>query len=275
MSPAGPPPPGAGPQPAGSRRVPSAESRRGTVERVTAETAVLVVVDLDQPLRPGECSVGEPGDAEPVPDRPGGTEPVPDRPGGTEPVPDRPASAEPVPDRPADAELDRPVSTGIPFFDHMLDQLGRHGELGLLVRVHGDVSVDAHHTVEDTGIALGEALGHALGDRAGIRRFASLSLPLDEALVDVALDCSGRPYLYWDVPAAGGPLGTPGFDPQLAEEFWRAVVVGAGLTLHVELRRGRNPHHVVEATFKAMARALHHATRRNGDAVPSTKGRLG
>ena len=245
MSPAGPPPPGAGPQPAGSRPVPSAESRRGTVERVTAETAVLVVVDLDQPLRPGEWSASEPGDAEPVPDRP------------------------------ADAELDRPVSTGIPFFDHMLDQLGRHGELGLLVRVHGDVSVDAHHTVEDTGIALGEALGHALGDRAGIRRFASLSLPLDEALVDVALDCSGRPYLYWDVPAAGGPLGTPGFDPQLAEEFWRAVVVGAGLTLHVELRRRRNPHHVVEATFKAIARALHDATRRKGDAVPSTKGRLG
>ena len=265
MSPADLPPSGAGPQPAGGRPGPSGESRRGTVERVTAETAVLVVVDLDQPLRPGECSVGEPGDAEPVPDRPG----------GTEPVPDRPASAEPVPDRPADAELDRPVSTGIPFFDHMLDQLGRHGELGLLVRVRGDVAVDAHHTVEDTGIALGEALGHALGDRAGIRRFASLSLPLDEALVDVALDCSGRPYLYWDVPAAGGPLGSPGFDPQLAEEFWRAVVVGAGLTLHVELRRGRNPHHVVEATFKAMARALHHATRRNGDAVPSTKGRLG
>jgi len=255
VSPIAAPPPGADPRPVERGSSPAAAPRRGKVERVTAETAVLVVVDLDQPLRPSEPAV--PG--------PVGSETGPGHSGASATAPDQLGAAEP----------DRPVSTGIPFFDHMLDQLGRHGGLGLLVRVRGDVAVDAHHTVEDAGIALGEALGHALGDRAGIRRFASLSLPLDEALVDVALDCSGRPYLYWDVPTSGGALGTPGFDPQLAEEFWRAVVVGAGLTLHVELRRGRNAHHVAEATFKAIARALHDATRRNGDAVPSTKGRLG
>lgn len=168
------------------------------------------------------------------------------------------------------------VSTGLPFFDHMLSQLSRHGRIDLQARVAGDLEVDAHHSVEDTGIALGRALGEAMGDRAGIRRFSSASIPLDEALVDVALDCSGRPYLYWDVPLAGrSPLGSPGFEPQLAEEFWRAVVQGAGLTLHVELRRGENTHHIIEAVFKSIARCLGDALALGGGGVPSTKGSLG
>ena len=167
-------------------------------------------------------------------------------------------------------------STGLPFFDHMLAQLARHGGLALEVSVSGDLQVDAHHSVEDTGLALGQALGEALGDRAGIARFASVSVPLDEALIDVALDLSGRPFLYWDVqlPAGAYPLGTPGFDPQLAEEFWRAVVSTAGITLHVEKRRGVNTHHIVEATFKAIARALREAVGQVVGGVPSTKGVL-
>jgi imidazoleglycerol-phosphate dehydratase len=168
------------------------------------------------------------------------------------------------------------VSTGLPFFDHMLEQLGRHGSFDLSVETRGDLQVDAHHSVEDTGIALGAALRDALRDKAGIRRFASISLPLDEALVEVALDCSGRPFLRWEVDlgAEPAPLGTPGFDPQLSEEFWRALVTEARLTLHVRLAYGRNSHHIVEATFKAIARALKDAVRIEGDAIPSTKGVL-
>jgi imidazoleglycerol-phosphate dehydratase len=168
------------------------------------------------------------------------------------------------------------VATGLPFFDHMLAQLARHGGIDLEVAARGDLEVDAHHLVEDVGIVLGQALGQALGDRRGIERFASISLPLDESLVDVALDCSGRPYLHWDLslPPDAAPLGSPGFHPQLAEEHWRAVVVGAGLTLHVESRRGRNTHHLLEAAYKAIARCLGVATRIVGDEVPSTKGVL-
>jgi imidazoleglycerol-phosphate dehydratase len=168
------------------------------------------------------------------------------------------------------------VSTGLPFFDHMLDQLGRHGGMDLTVQATGDLHVDAHHTVEDVGIVLGGCLARALGDKAGVRRFASLLLPLDEALVEVALDLSGRPYLAYDVPFAADtpPLGSPPFDPQLTEEFLRAFVTAAGVTLHVRKREGRNTHHVVEAVFKGVARALRDALRVEGDAVPSTKGAL-
>jgi imidazoleglycerol-phosphate dehydratase len=168
------------------------------------------------------------------------------------------------------------VATGLPFFDHMLSQLGRHSGCDLTVRADGDLHVDAHHTVEDVGIVVGEALALALGDKTGIRRFASIALPLDEALVEVALDLSGRPYLAYDVPWAPdtAALGSPPFDPQLAEEFWRAFVTAAALTLHVRLVTGKNTHHILEASFKAVARCLRDAVRVEGGGVPSTKGTL-
>jgi imidazoleglycerol-phosphate dehydratase len=167
------------------------------------------------------------------------------------------------------------VDTGIPFFDHMLTQLGRHGGFGLSVVAKGDLDIDAHHTVEDTGILLGEVFGQALGDKAGVRRFASNRVPLDEALIDVALDLSGRPFLVYEVDFPGERiLGTPPFDPQLVEEFWRAFVVAAGITLHIEAVRGKNTHHIVEATFKGVARALRDAVRVEGTGIPSTKGTL-
>jgi imidazoleglycerol-phosphate dehydratase len=168
------------------------------------------------------------------------------------------------------------VATGLPFFDHMLSQLGRHGGIDLTVSAVGDLVVDAHHTVEDVGIALGEVVGEALGDKAGVTRFASISLPLDEALVDVALDLSGRPFLAYTIEFAPDTpgLGTPPFDPQLAEEFWRAFVTAAGITLHVRLVTGRNTHHIVEASFKAVARCLGEAIRVRGGGIPSTKGTL-
>ncbi len=166
------------------------------------------------------------------------------------------------------------VDTGLPFFDHMLAQLGKHGGFDLSLVARGDLEVDAHHTVEDVGIALGECLAEALGDKAGVRRFASISLPLDESLVDVALDLSGRPYLHYDVEPGSEPLGTPPFDPQLAEEFWRAFTTSAALTLHLVMRRGKNPHHILEASFKGVARALKDAVRVEGAGVPSTKGLL-
>ena len=170
-----------------------------------------------------------------------------------------------------------PVSanTGIPFFDHMLDQLGRHGGFGLEVRGTGDLAIDAHHPVEDVGIAVGEAFAEALGDKAGVRRFANARVPLDEALVDVALDLSGRPYLHHEVNFPGQKiLGDPPFDPQLIEEFWRAFAMAARITVHLTLVRGKNTHHIVEATFKGMARALGDAVRIEGGGVPSTKGSL-
>ncbi|MGD0880466.1 MAG: imidazoleglycerol-phosphate dehydratase HisB [Acidimicrobiales bacterium] len=168
------------------------------------------------------------------------------------------------------------IATGLPFFDHMLSQLGRHGGIDLTVAADGDLEVDAHHTVEDVGIALGEVVAEALGDKAGVRRFASISLPLDEALVDVALDLSGRPFLAYGIEFAPDTpgLGSPPFDPQLAEEFWRAFVTAAGITLHVRLVTGRNTHHIVEASFKAVARSLKEAMRVEGGGIPSTKGQL-
>src|SRR5690606_4342696 len=169
------------------------------------------------------------------------------------------------------------VSTGLPFFDHMLSQLGRHGGFDLRVVARGDLVIDAHHTVEDTGILLGEAFAEALGDKAGVRRFASNRVPLDEALIDVALDLSGRPYLHYGIDPPGVKvLGDPPFDPQLAEEFWRAFGTSAGITLHVELVRGKNTHHIIEASSKGVARSLRDAVRIEveGGAVPSTKGTL-
>jgi imidazoleglycerol-phosphate dehydratase len=168
------------------------------------------------------------------------------------------------------------VSTGLPFFDHMVSQLGRHGGFDLWVTARGDLDVDAHHTVEDVGISVGQALAEALADKAGIRRFGSVALPLDEALVEVALDLSGRPFLTYDIefPPDTLPLGTPPFDPQLAEEFWRAFAAAAGLTLHIRLHSGKNTHHIVEASFKGVARALRDAVRLEGGGIPSTKGTL-
>jgi imidazoleglycerol-phosphate dehydratase len=168
------------------------------------------------------------------------------------------------------------VTTGLPFFDHMVDQLGRHAGFDLTVRASGDLHVDAHHTVEDVGIVLGSCLAEALGDKAGIRRFASALLPLDEALVQVAVDLSGRPYLAYGLEFAPDTpgLGSPPFDPQLAEEFWRAFATAAGLTLHVHRIAGKNTHHVLEASFKGVARCLRDAVRIEGGGVPSTKGSL-
>ncbi|HEV2993164.1 MAG TPA: imidazoleglycerol-phosphate dehydratase HisB [Acidimicrobiia bacterium] len=164
------------------------------------------------------------------------------------------------------------ASTGIPFFDHMLEQLGKHAGFDLSIEAEGDLAVDLHHTVEDVGIALGEALREALGDKAGVRRFASALVPLDEALVQVALDLSGRPYLVYDVDPVAEWIGT--FDPQLCEEFWRALTVAAMLTLHVRSLSGRNGHHVIEASFKGVARSLRDAVRVEGTSIPSTKGAL-
>lgn len=168
------------------------------------------------------------------------------------------------------------VDTGLPFFDHMVAQLGKHGGFDLQVRAKGDLHVDSHHTVEDVGIALGEVVREALGDKTGIRRFASIALPLDEALVEVALDLSGRPFLHYELetPAEALPLGNPPFDPQLAEEFWRAFATSAAVTLHIRLRSGKNAHHILEASFKAVARCLRDAVRVDGGGVPSTKGTL-
>lgn len=165
------------------------------------------------------------------------------------------------------------ASTGLPFFDHMLDQLGRHGGFDLVVEAQGDLEVDGHHTVEDVAITVGECFREALGDKAGIRRFASGLFPLDEALVEVALDLSGRPFTAYDVPFGEVlPLGDPPFNPEMAEHFWQSFATAAGITLHVRLREGRNTHHIVEATFKGVARCLRDAVRVEGGGVPSTKG---
>jgi imidazoleglycerol-phosphate dehydratase len=167
------------------------------------------------------------------------------------------------------------TSTGLPFFDHMLAQLGRHGGFDLIVRAEGDLNIDAHHTVEDVGIAVGEAFRVAVGDKAGVRRFASNRVPLDEALVDVALDLSGRPFLVYEVEFPGQKiLSDPPFDPQLIEEFWRAFATSAAITLHIALVRGVNTHHIIEATFKGVARSLRDAVHIEGGGVPSTKGVL-
>ncbi len=167
------------------------------------------------------------------------------------------------------------VSTGIPFYDHMLDQLGRHGGFDLTIAATGDLHIDTHHTVEDVAITLGEAFREAVGDKVGVRRFASGLYPLDEALVEVALDLSGRPFVVWDVPIPEClPLGNPAFDPQLAEHAISSFATAAGITLHVSLRHGNNVHHIIEATFKGLARCLRDAVRIEGSALPSTKGVL-
>jgi len=171
-----------------------------------------------------------------------------------------------------DGHGDASASTGIPFFDHMLEQLGKHGGFDLTIEAHGDLEIDTHHTIEDTGIVLGTAVAKALGDKVGVRRFASGLFPLDEALVQVALDLSGRPYLTYEIDPVSEWIGT--FDPQLAEEFWRAFVQAAGITLHLRSQSGRNGHHVIEASFKGVARCLRDAVRIESDALPSTKGAL-
>jgi imidazoleglycerol-phosphate dehydratase len=164
------------------------------------------------------------------------------------------------------------ASTGIPFFDHMLEQLGKHGGFDLRIEATGDLEVDLHHTVEDVGIVLGTAFKQSVGDKAGVRRFASALVPLDEALVQVALDLSGRPFLVYEVDPVAEWIGT--FDPQLMEEFWRAFANAAGITLHVRSLTGRNGHHVIEASFKGVARSLRDAVKIEGSGVPSTKGSL-
>jgi imidazoleglycerol-phosphate dehydratase len=165
------------------------------------------------------------------------------------------------------------ADTGLPFFDHMLEQLGKHAGWNLSVTCKGDLDVDGHHTVEDVGLAIGEALSECLGDKSGIRRFASAVVPLDEAAVEVALDLSGRAFVLHDVDVPAETIGT--FDTGLVEDFVRAFAQAAELTVHVRLRAGRSPHHVVEAEFKALATALRDAGAMSGvGGVPSTKGTL-
>ncbi|MDX2192493.1 MAG: imidazoleglycerol-phosphate dehydratase HisB [Gemmatimonadales bacterium] len=167
------------------------------------------------------------------------------------------------------------VRTGIGFFDHMLDALARHALLDLVVRAEGDLHVDGHHTVEDTGIAIGQALREAFGDFRGIRRYGDACVPLDEALVRAVVDVSGRPYLAYHVPIATWQM-LGDYDVLLTPEFFRALVTNAGITCHLDLVRGDNPHHIVEAAFKAFARALDAAARHDPrvQGVPSTKGVL-
>ncbi len=169
------------------------------------------------------------------------------------------------------------VRTGVGFFDHMLDALARHGMFDLVVECDGDLHVDAHHTVEDVGIVLGGAFLDALGDKRGIARYADATVPLDEALVRAVVDVSGRPFLHFDVPLPPDQPRIGDFDAALSAEFWRGFAMEARVTMHLDGLRGDNAHHVVEATFKAAARALDAATRidprREGE-VPSTKGAL-
>jgi imidazoleglycerol-phosphate dehydratase len=164
--------------------------------------------------------------------------------------------------------------TGVPFFDHMVMQLGRHGGFDLTVRTTGDLEVDAHHTVEDTSLALGEALRQALGDKAGIRRFGDACVPLDECLVQAAVDLSGRPYVVHVEPEMVALIGS--YDTTLTRHVWESFVATAGIALHVRVLSGRNAHHLVEAQFKAVARALRDAVRLDAQVVgvPSTKGSL-
>ncbi len=165
------------------------------------------------------------------------------------------------------------AETGMPFFDHMLQQLGKHAGFDLSVRCSGDLEVDGHHTVEDCGIAVGQALREALGDKVGIRRFASIVVPLDETAVEVALDLAGRTFVVHEVPVPYETIN--GFDTGLLEDFIRAFAQSAELTLHTHLRYGRSPHHICEATFKALANALGAACALTGrGGVPSTKGAL-
>lgn len=165
--------------------------------------------------------------------------------------------------------------TGVGFFDHMLDQLSRHSLIDMTISAEGDLQVDDHHTVEDTGIALGQALVQALGDKTGIRRYGACLLPMDDALVRAALDLSARPHLVWNVDLPTAKIGT--FDSELVREFFQALSTHGGITLHVDALHGINSHHIAEAAFKAVARALREAVEtdpRKADAIPSTKGAL-
>lgn len=165
--------------------------------------------------------------------------------------------------------------TGVGFFDHMLDQLSRHSLIDMEIRATGDLHIDDHHTVEDVGIALGQAIAQALGDKRGIRRYGDCHLAMDDALVRAALDLSGRPWLHWGVAFPTQKIGT--FDTELVREFFQALSTHGGLTLHVDALHGVNSHHIAEAAFKAVARALRVAVEpdpRKGDAIPSTKGAL-
>ncbi|MGC0225283.1 imidazoleglycerol-phosphate dehydratase HisB [Pseudooceanicola nitratireducens] len=165
--------------------------------------------------------------------------------------------------------------TGVGFFDHMLDQLARHSLIDMTIRCKGDLHIDDHHTVEDVGIAIGQALTQALGDKRGIRRYGSCLLPMDDALVRCALDLSGRPFLVWNVDLPTQKIGT--FDTELVREFFQALATHGGITLHVDALHGLNSHHIAEAAFKSVARALREAVEtdpRKGDAIPSTKGML-
>lgn len=166
------------------------------------------------------------------------------------------------------------IETGVPFFDHMLAQLAKHGGLDLTVRTKGDLEVDAHHTVEDTSLALGQAINQALGDRAGLRRFGDATVPLDECLVQSAVDLSGRPYLVHEEPAIVELIGS--YDTTLTRHIWESIVATAQITLHVRVVSGRNAHHVVEAQFKSVARSLRDAVMLDPRVVgiPSTKGTL-
>ena len=167
------------------------------------------------------------------------------------------------------------IATGIGFLDHMLEQLGRHGLIDLVVHAEGDLHIDMHHTTEDVGIVIGQAVAKALGERRGIRRYASVHLAMDEALTRVAIDVSGRPYLVWKVALPRAKLGD--FDTELVREWFHAFAHNAGITLHVETLYGDNTHHIVETCFKGLARALREAVaidERAPDAVPSTKGTL-
>lgn len=165
--------------------------------------------------------------------------------------------------------------TGVGFFDHMLDQLARHSLIDMKISAKGDLHIDDHHTVEDVGIALGQALADALGDKRGIRRYGACLLPMDDALVRTALDLSARPFLIWNVHLPTAKIGT--FDTELVREFFQALSTHGGITLHVDMLHGFNSHHIAEAAFKSVARALREAvevdTRKSGD-IPSTKGAL-
>ncbi|WP_420011170.1 imidazoleglycerol-phosphate dehydratase HisB [Tateyamaria sp.] len=165
--------------------------------------------------------------------------------------------------------------TGVGFFDHMLDQLARHALIDMTVRCSGDLHIDDHHTVEDVGIAIGQALAEAVGDKRGIARYGSCLLPMDDALVRAALDLSGRPFLVWNVDLPTHKIGT--FDTELVREFFQALSTHGGITLHVDMLHGLNSHHIAEAAFKSVARALRVALEvdpRSAGAIPSTKGAL-
>jgi imidazoleglycerol-phosphate dehydratase len=171
-----------------------------------------------------------------------------------------------------DGRGDADIRTGIPFLDHMLDLLARHGRFDLSVQAKGDLEVDAHHTTEDIGIVLGDAIRQALGDKRGIARYGSAYAPMDEALVRCVLDLSGRPYSVFEVPMPAPRVGA--LDTDLVEHFCQSLAFHAGMNLHLDLIRGRNTHHIIEAVFKSLALALHQATRIVREDLPSTKGTL-